>query len=451
MKLYSNKKYNTIAVYAIIVIAVNVLLITAIFKLNAILGLLDKIVTVMMPIIWGLGLAFLINPLMVTTERMALKVIKKPKRPKLLRAFSVTVASIIFLGLVAGIIAVIVPEFVKSFNDIVNNFSSLVEKAENWINKLFNNYPKVQKLVSDKLVDFGTDLNKLQPMLENILSGAWGFLNVIYNFVLGFIFSIYLLVGKEEHLAQTKKIIFANFRHSTAEKILHFGSDANLVFSGFISGKIIDSFIIGVICFIGLTIIGMPYNVLISVIIGVTNVIPFFGPLIGAIPSGMLMLLVEPKMVIWLLIFIFMLQQFDGNILGPKILGGSTGLPAIWVMIALFVCGGLFGFIGMLLGVPTFALIYKITRESIDNKLKRKKLPTSTQYYIENAGKLTGQRTRKAPLTPEELENIIIPSCDEVNEATDDPIFESNESSGDSVEEVIGEAVTPVPSPEAEG
>lgn len=451
MKLYSNKKYNTIAVYAIIVIAVNVLLITAIFKLNAILGLLDKIVTVMMPIIWGLGLAFLINPLMVTTERMALKVIKKPKRPKLLRAFSVTVASIIFLGLVAGIIAVIVPEFVKSFNDIVNNFSSLVEKAENWINKLFNNYPKVQKLVSDKLVDFGTDLNKLQPMLENILSGAWGFLNVIYNFVLGFIFSIYLLVGKEEHLAQTKKIIFANFRHSTAEKILHFGSDANLVFSGFISGKIIDSFIIGVICFIGLTIIGMPYNVLISVIIGVTNVIPFFGPLIGAIPSGMLMLLVEPKMVIWLLIFIFMLQQFDGNILGPKILGGSTGLPAIWVMIALFVCGGLFGFIGMLLGVPTFALIYKITRESIDNKLKRKKLPTSTQYYIENAGKLTGQRTRKAPLTPEELENIIIPSCDEVNEATDDPIFESNESSDDSVEEVIGEAVTPVPSPEAEG
>ena len=140
MKLYSNKKYNTIAVYAIIVIAVNVLLITAIFKLNAILGLLDKIVTVMMPIIWGLGLAFLINPLMVTTERMALKVIKKPKRPKLLRAFSVTVASIIFLGLVAGIIAVIVPEFVKSFNDIVNNFSSLVEKAENSKLKVGNTF-----------------------------------------------------------------------------------------------------------------------------------------------------------------------------------------------------------------------------------------------------------------------------------------------------------------------
>ena len=445
MKLYSNKKYNTVAVYAIIVIAVNVLLVTAIFKLDAILGLLDKILTVMMPIIWGLGLAFLINPLMVTTERMCLKVVKKPKRPKLIRAFSVAIASIIFLGLVAGIIAVIVPEFVKSFNDIVNNFSTLVEKTENWINKLFNNYPKVQKLVSEKLVEFGTDLSKLQPMLENILSGAWGFLNVIYNFVLGFIVSIYLLFSKEEHIAQTKKIIFANFRRSTADKILHFGSDANLVFSGFISGKIIDSFIIGVICFIGLTIIGMPYNVLISVIVGVTNIIPFFGPLIGAIPSGILMLLVEPKMVIWLLIYIFMLQQFDGNILGPKILGGSTGLPAIWVMIALFICGGLFGFVGMLLGVPTFALIYKITKESVNNKLKRKKMPTSTQYYIDNADKLTGQRVRKAPLTPEELENIIIPGCDEVNEANDDILFDSKET-----EEFVGEAVTDDSAPEPE-
>ena len=419
MKLYTNKKYNTIALYAIIVIAVNVLLVMAVFKFNAILKILGKILDVMMPIIWGLAIAFLMNPLVVTTERIYKKVFKNPKRPKIMRAISVTVASLIFLGIVAGIIAVIVPEFANSFNEIVNNFSNLIDKAQDGLNKMLKNYPKAQEFITKKLNEFGSDLTKMQPMIDNILSGAMGFVNIIYNFALGFIVSIYLLFSKETHLAQTKKIIFANFKRPTAEKILHFGNDANLVFSGFISGKIIDSIIIGIICFIGLTIIGMPYNVLISVIVGATNVIPFFGPFIGAIPSAILMFLVEPKMVIWLLIFIFMLQQFDGNILGPKILGGSTGLPAIWVMISLFIGGGLFGFVGMLLAVPTFALIYKTVKENVNDKLKKRKMPTSTQYYIDNAGKLISPRVKKTPWTAEELEAFVIPTCDEVNEAVE--------------------------------
>ena len=419
MKLYTNKKYNTIALYAIIVIAVNVLLVMAVFKFNAILKILGKILDVMMPIIWGLAIAFLMNPLVVTTERIYKRVFKNPKRPKIMRAISVTVASLIFLGIVAGIIAVIVPEFANSFNEIVDNFSNLIDKAQDGLNKMLKNYPKAQEFITKKLNEFGSDLTKMQPMIDNILSGAMGFVNIIYHFALGFIVSIYLLFSKETHLAQTKKIIFANFKRPTAEKILHFGNDANLVFSGFISGKIIDSIIIGIICFIGLTIIGMPYNVLISVIVGATNVIPFFGPFIGAIPSAILMFLVEPKMVIWLLIFIFMLQQFDGNILGPKILGGSTGLPAIWVMISLFIGGGLFGFVGMLLAVPTFALIYKTVKENVNDKLKKRKMPTSTQYYIDNAGKLISPRVKKTPLTAEELEALVIPTCDEVNEAVE--------------------------------
>ncbi|MBR6102755.1 MAG: AI-2E family transporter [Ruminococcus sp.] len=419
MKLYTNKKYNTVAFYAIVVIAVNVLLVMAIFKFNSILSILNKALDITMPIIWGLAIAFLINPLMVTTERIYVKLFKKVRRPKLMRAVSVTIASILFLGMVVGIIAVIVPEFVNNFNEIVNNFSDLIEKAQDWMNKILKNYPKVQEMITKKLNEFGSDLTKLQPMLENILNGAVGVVNVVYNFVLGFIVSIYLLISKEKHIAETKKILFANFKKSSAEKILHFGQDANMIFSGFISGKLIDSLIIGIICFIGLTLIGMPYNVLISVIVGVTNIIPFFGPFIGAVPSALLILLVEPKMVIWLLLFILLLQQFDGNILGPKILGNSTGLPAIWVMISLFICGGLFGFVGMALGVPTFALMYKIAKENINNKLKRKKMPTDTQYYIDNADKLTAPHIKKVPLTPEELDDLIIPSCDEVNEAVE--------------------------------
>ncbi len=419
MKLYTNKKYNTIALYAILVIAVNVVIVTAIFKFNAIINILSKLLNVVMPIIWGLGLAFLMNPLMVSVERIYQRAVKKPKRLKLMRAISVSVAGIIFLGVIVGVIAVVVPEFVNNFNNIIDNFSNMVQNAEKWLYKIFKNYPKIQEFFNSQMSNVGTDLINIQTVLTNIMDSAAGFFSVLYNFALGFLVSIYLLLGKETHIAQFKKILFAKFRKSTADKILQFGNDANLVFSGFIIGKIIDSLIIGIICFVGLTIIGMPYNVLIAVIVGVTNIIPFFGPFIGAVPSALLIFLEEPKMVIWLLLFIFLLQQFDGNILGPKILGGSTGLPAIWVMIALFVGGGLFGFIGMLLGVPTFALIYKLTREHVNNKLKKKKMPTDTQYYIDNAGKLTEPRVRKTPLSPEELDNMVIPSCDEVNEAVD--------------------------------
>lgn len=424
MKLYTNKRYNTIAVYAILVLAINVFIVVAIFKLPSILNILSNIITVFMPIIWGLVIAFLINPIMVNFEKLFAKMKKAPHKKKILRATSVTLSSIIFLGIVTGIIAVIVPEFIRSITDIISNFSTFVDTVQRWTSRMLKNYPDVQKFLTEKLVEFGTDLTKLQPMLENILSGAWGVVTLVKNFLLGFIVSIYLLFSKETLIAQTKKITFATFKKPTAEKIMRFGSEANKVFSGFLNGKIIDSLIIGMLCFIGLTIIGMPYNVLISVIVGVTNIIPFFGPFIGAIPSAVLMLVVEPKMVIWLLLFIFILQQFDGNVLGPKILGGSTGLPAIWVMISLLIGGGLFGFVGMILAVPAFALIYSVTRESVEMKLKKKKMPVSTQYYIENSDKLYApKKTRKIPLTPEELENIVIPSAEEVNEAS----FEEND------------------------
>ncbi len=432
MKLYTNKRYNTIALYAILVIAVNVLIVVAILKFGAIMNLLSTIVTVLMPIIWGLVIAFLMNPIMVNFEKLYKKIVRNVSGKRLMRTLSITVASIVFMGIVAGVIAIIVPEFIRSFNDIVDNFSNFVESSQKWLDRVFRNYPKVQKFISDKIVEFGTDLTKIQPMLENILSGAWGFVTLVKNFLLGYIVSIYLLFSKETLIAQVRKIIFATFRKPTAEGMLRLGAQTNSVFSGFLTGKIIDSLIIGLLCFIGLTVIGMPYNVLISVIVGVTNIIPFFGPFIGAIPSGILILLVEPKKVIWLLLFILILQQFDGNILGPKILGNSTGLPAIWVMVSLLIGGGLFGFVGMLLSVPAFALIYSLTRDSVEVRLKKKKMPVSTQYYIENSHKLYGTKpVKKTPLSAEELEKIVIPSADEVNEAVETAADSDEEESED--------------------
>ena len=234
-------------------------------------------------------------------------------------------------------------------------------------------------------------INNKQPGIEdfvsNVTKGALNFLIGIKDFILGLIVSVYLLLSKENLLAQIKKMTLAIFPKRTCQRIFNVYHKSNKMFIGFISGKIIDSIIIGILCFIIMRIIGINYSVLISLIIGVTNIIPFFGPFIGAIPSAMLVFFDDPRDVIPFLIFILILQQFDGNILGPRILGDSTGLPAFWVLFAIFLGGGLFGFTGMLLGVPTFALIYALFRDFIENNLKNKRLPTETKAYYGNVEK----------------------------------------------------------------
>ena len=421
MKIMPNKKYNTIALYAALVIAVNVLLIVAILKFSSIAKFFGAITTVLMPIIWGLVIAFLMNPIMVNFEKLFSNKFKSTRgKKKLVRALSVTVSSVVFLGIVAGLIAIVVPELVKSVTKLFDNMGDLRENLESWISKSFSNYPSLVKSANEKIDTFTKDASvifeKMQPMLEELVSGAWGVVSFLKDFLLGFIVSLYMLCNKETLLAQIKKSIISITKKSTCAKIMSVASQANKVFSGFIMGKIIDSIIIGLLCFIGLTLMNMPYNILIAVIVGVTNIIPFFGPLIGAIPSTLLMLIVDPKKAILLAIFILILQQFDGNVLGPKILGDSTGLPGFWVLVSLIICGGLFGFAGMVLAVPMFALIYSFTRSFVENKLRRKKLPVTTEYYKQDIEHLYAKKKKKKPMTAQELEQMEIPSADEVNE-----------------------------------
>ncbi|MBQ1536259.1 MAG: AI-2E family transporter [Ruminococcus sp.] len=419
MKIVPNKKYNTVALYAALVIAANVLLIVAILKFDAIASVFGTLMSVLSPVIWGLIIAFLMNPIMVNTEKLFKKK-KEGSSGKLMRAFSVTIASLVFLGIVVGLLVIVVPEPVESIKNLFNNMGDLRNKLENWIKNTFSNYPSLVDTATEKIDAFTKDASvifeKIQPMMDDLVSGAWDVLSFIKDFVLGFIVSIYMLCNKETLLAQIKKTIVSITKKSTCAKIMNVSSQANKVFSGFITGKIIDSIIIGLLCFIGLTLMGMPYNIMIAVIVGVTNIIPFFGPIIGAVPSTLLMLIVDPKKAILLFIFILILQQFDGNILGPKILGDSTGLPGFWVLVSLIICGGLFGFAGMVLAVPMFALLYSFTRSWVENKLKRKKLPVTTEYYKQDIEHLYAKPEKKKPLTVEELEKIVIPSADEVNE-----------------------------------
>jgi predicted PurR-regulated permease PerM len=211
---------------------------------------------------------------------------------------------------------------------------------------------------------------------------VFGVVKVLLNIFVGIIISIYLLAGKEKFIGQTKKLIYTLFDARRGNVIIATARKSNDIFGGFIGGKIVDSLIIGLLCYIGTTILNMPYAVLVSVVVGITNVIPFFGPYIGAIPSFVIIALANPIKGVYFLIFIIILQQLDGNVIGPKILGDSTGLSPFWVVFAILVAGGIFGFVGMLLGVPTFAVIYYIIQELISARLAKKKLPQDTDSYI---------------------------------------------------------------------
>lgn len=241
-------------------------------------------------------------------------------------------------------------------------------------------------------------LGQVNEWMSNLTVGIISFFSEIFNVLIGIIVSIYILFSKELFLRQSKKIVYAVMNPDHANMLLHLTVKSNEIFGGFIIGKIIDSAIIGILCFIGVSLMKMPYVMLVSVIIGVTNVIPFFGPYIGAIPCTILILLSDPIKGIYFVLFILVLQQFDGNILGPKILGDTTGLSAFWVIVAILLGGGLFGFVGMVMGVPTFAVLYYIGEMLINNRLERKHLPSGSDYYdplsyVDDKGNYVGSHT----------------------------------------------------------
>lgn len=218
--------------------------------------------------------------------------------------------------------------------------------------------------------------------MAGVTTGVIGVVKILFNVIIGIIISIYVLMSKEVFIGQSKKVVYAMFSGKKANAIIHTVHKSNEIFGGFISGKILDSLIIGILCFICLYFMKMPYSVLVSVIVGVTNVIPFFGPYLGAVPSTILIMLANPIQGLYFVIFILVLQQIDGNIIGPKILGDSTGLSSFWVVFAILMGGGLFGIPGMIIGVPLFAVIFYILRRALNYIIQKKQLPLDSKNYI---------------------------------------------------------------------
>lgn len=237
---------------------------------------------------------------------------------------------------------------------------------------------------SPKLLDyFDTNLlPNINGLVKTLSLSVIGIFKAFWNFIIGFIISIYVLGSKEKFAGQAKKIVYALFDRKTGNEVISTFRFIHGTFIGFIGGKIVDSVIIGIICFICTNIIGTPYAILVSVIIGVTNVIPFFGPWIGGIPSALLVLMVDPLQALYFIILILIIQQFDGNILGPKILGDSTGLSGFWVIFSITIFGGLFGVPGMVVGVPIFAVFYAGVKTIVNRALRKRELPTDLQPYM---------------------------------------------------------------------
>lgn len=367
---------------------------------SKIANMYDFVSDIMMPILCGFVLAYVLIPILNFIEgKIVIPFLKQKtmidteaKKSKI-RAFSVAATSILSVFVVYFFINMFIAQIVPSIQDIVANFDTYVNNVIAYIDKILADNPTLREVFNSAAANYAADLdgwlnNTVIPQVTSIIKTlSVSVLNVIgflWDAIIGFILSIYILNSKDIFAGQAKKIIYSYFKADVANEILHEVRFIHKTFTGFISGKVIDSAIIGVICFVGTSILGTPYAALVSVIIGVTNVIPFFGPFLGAIPCAILIFVVapaEPLNLVYFLIFILLLQQFDGNVLGPKILGDSTGLGSFWVIFAITIFGGIMGVPGMVIGVPAFAVIFALIRSNINKGLVRKGLPIDRERY----------------------------------------------------------------------
>ena len=391
MKINWNEKYTTVSVYTVITFTACILVYAFIMNFTGIGGIINTVFDVTSPVIWGLIIAYLLNPVMKWIEKRLKKLTEKTKkRPKLTRAVSVTLTMIVFVAMLITLCSIIVPQVTDSLMGIIDNIGTYFNNLEKWINGILAKYPKILSLANSQIENVETTLmntiNQVMPkigdLMKLITDGTLTFLMAIKDFLIGVIVSVYFLIDKERFQAGMKKVVFAFFPQKASSGVLRICSQVNASISGFISGKIIDSIIIGCLCFICMTIMKLDFTVLISVIVGITNIIPFFGPFIGAVPSAVLLLVSSPKQVIPFLILIFIIQQLDGNIIGPKILGQSIGISAFWVLFSILIGGGLFGFAGMILGVPIFAVLYSLINQFVNYRLEIKNLSTDINDYV---------------------------------------------------------------------
>lgn len=416
MNINWNRKYLTIAVYATCAVIVSAIAVMIIFNFDTVMSKLSTLGAIANPIIIGIFCAYLLNPLMTKLEAGPLKKLSssddKKKRGRA-RGIALTITMLIVVLILTLIIIMVIPQLVENLVSIFSNMDSYINTIKDWLNEIFEDYPGIIEFLGNPLDDFNAFIgqiwkeysSELVGIAGNVAAMVWAVLDTMKNVIIGLTISIYLLGRKEMFIGQTKKLIFAFLKVERAQRFLGVCREASKKFLGSIIGKIIEAFVVALLCFIGTTFMGLPYALLISAIMFVFNLIPYIGPFIGAIPCALLLLLTDqPIQALWFAIFILILQTVDGNILAPWILGDSTGLPAVWILIAILVGGGLFGMIGMFLGVPVCAVIYMLFKDFIENRLKKRNLPRRTSEYAQDVSYITPEYVCDEPDLPPQPE-----------------------------------------------
>lgn len=401
MKKKLNNNFVKFGITAFLAAAASICFYYLIFHSSNFRANLSVLSNILMPVLFGLGMGYLLTPVLNFIEYRILnplcsklKIRETGTRKNILRVISILFTCFLFFYLIFLLISMLLSQIVPSIESIVVNFDIYLNNITTWLNNLLADNADIRDYViktvsrysgeleewmNDVVISQSTELIKTVSLsIINLLKGLW-------NFILGFIISIYVLSSKESFAGQAKKIVYAVFERETANIIINNFRFIHRTFIGFVGGKILDSIIIGIICFICTTLMKTPYAALVSVVIGVTNVIPFFGPFLGAIPTTILIFVVDPSHplnCVYFIIFILILQQFDGNVLGPRILGNSTGIAGFWVIFAITFFGGLFGVLGMIIGVPFFAVLYASIKSFINSALRKKKLPEETADYM---------------------------------------------------------------------
>lgn len=392
-----NQKYFYAGITAFLVIIACIAFYWIIQRWSGVRVAFSTILSILSPIIGGIALAYLLTPFVKFYEGklfcpLGRKIFgSKEKRVHGFgRGLAIFLAMVVMIAIISGVVSLIIPQLYTSVQSIVVNMSPNIQKAEDWANKWLDSFPSVKQSFNDIVGNLGERLSQwardsLLPQMNDILTnvslGVYNVVKAIANIIIAIVVSVYVMYSREKFVANGKKILYSIFSVRHVKQILNALKFTDKSFMGFFTGKLLEALVVGVLCYLCCWIFGIPDALLVSVIVGITDIIPFFGPFIGAIPSAIIVLIFSPFKCLEFIIIIIVLHQFDGNILGPRILSSATGLSGFWVLFALIVGGGLFGIMGMIIGVPAFAVIYMGIKTLVNNKLKKSGLPLETAVY----------------------------------------------------------------------
>ena len=388
------KRYLKIGITGAAILASGILCAFVLFKMPVIISVLKGITEILKPFLYGVVFAYLLAPLCNKIEEKLFQIFPKAKEKarRFICFIAIVISLCVAIAVIWLIIMMIIPQVWDSVMKIIQMVPQKLTVVNNWIEHMLENQPELQAYFEefssqaesniDSLLNVDT-IQKVQSIINSLSVQLFGVLGVVKNIFLGLLISAYLLGSRKLFGAQAGLILHGVFSDKWAKIIEEEISYTDKMFNGFLVGKIIDSAIIGLLCFAGTSIMGFEAPAFISVIIGITNIIPFFGPFIGAIPCGLLLLLENPMHCLYFIIFIFVLQQLDGNVIGPKILGNTTGVSSFWVLFAILLFGGMWGVVGMVIGVPLFAVIYDIIRKLVYRGLRKHKRESMITDYEE--------------------------------------------------------------------